>query len=302
MISIDELELDDLLNALPPPPVDTDTAEETKKEEIEAIKFLFIGPVEKDGVIVRENKRHTLISTEARCIPSSAKNRGVLLKLNCTLSTTTVYRSPIYIQKSGLHYPVKTSICCWWCRSKFTTQPIGIPSERTTRGAYVCVGNYCSFECCLAGANDSKSRRLQLFAGTNLCIMRKLISGKKLSAPLYPAPHWSALKSYGGRMTLKEFRSGVQCVTAIPENLRLFPVGFNIFAEKRKIATKRPRTTNLVHDANNLKKLCAPKKKKNKLYKTNFSHTKLTLMVPKSKTRKLRMKTAKKKKKIRMTI
>ena len=304
MIAFDDLELDKLLDALPPPPEDNtpcpDAEPESDAEDAPTVPFLFIGPVHQDYVIVvpLDDKQHELISSKASCIPHSSRNKRVLLELNCKLSNTTCYRSPMYIDKNGEAYPKRTSIFCWWCRHGFKTQPIGIPTERTARGTFVCFGNYCSFECAMAAVNASKSQRIKLFGGTIICLMRKQIAGSKLSAPLYPAPHWACLKRYGGKMTIEEFRKNNQTIKTIPEHLRLYPVGFNGFGEKRKMETSRkPRSKNLLFDPS-IKKLAKPHKKAQKLYKTNFSSAKLKLRKVGSKTKNLPMKRKKKKKTI----
>ena len=126
-----------------------------------------------------------------------------------------------------------------------------------------------------------------------MVLMRKAIEKISLETPLYPAPHWSTLKEYGGKSTIKEFRKNLTKVRVIPENLRLYPVGFNVFNEKRKtILNRKPRKRNIVFDV----KERMPSKKANKLYKTNFSHVKLKLKKVGSKTKKLNQNQKKRKK------
>ena len=288
---MDFSKLDNLLESLPPPPKPTFVSIPTKT------KFLFIGPPHKDedAIYALEDKNHRLVSEHAKNIPSTSWNSSVLIGLNMKLSNIEVKRSPRYIMKSGSEYPKSTHIHCYWCRHGFKTQPIGIPYRRSiSKKDYSCFGNYCSFECAMAGSTDTQSSQLRLFAGSLLCLMRKNINKIPLKVPLQRAPHWSSLRAYGGYLTIEEFRSGLTTVRAIPEFLRLFPVGYNLFRESRKVnRCNRPRSTaSLFEQARARSKIMKKGKKKN--YKTNFSHIKLKLKKKGCKNSKLLYKAPKK--------
>lgn len=285
------MDLLDFLDELPPPPP---VNEDDDDENLEIDVFDFIGPPEADVKAKYELKdpRHELISGKARSIPQSSRNQKVLLELNMKLSNASIMRSPSYINKNGESYPKTTDIKCWWCRNTFKTQPIGIPFKRSkNKNEFVCSGNFCSFECAMAAANDSHSRKLKLFAGSLLCLMRKAILKISLETPLLSAPHWSALREYGGFMSIEEFRENKTTVRAVPENLRLFPIGFNIFSSKRKIdkTTKPARKTNLIFEAKKRAKIAKKSKNAPRFFKTNFSATKIKLKRSSGKTKRLNL-------------
>ena len=287
---LDFSKLDDLLDALPPPPV-------VRAAVPTATRFLFIGEAKPDPVAVYEDLSHKAVSEQAKQIPSTAWNAGVLIGLNMKLSRKVVQRSPRYIDNNGEEYPKSTSVHCWWCRAGFKTRPIGIP-YRHVRGknAFTCFGNFCSFECSLASSIESQSVQIRMFSGSLLLKMRKATSGIRLSVPLRAAPHWASLKTYGGYLSLAQFRRNNTRVRAIPENLRLYPVGYNLFDEQRKVnRVGAKRTTASIFDEQK-KRSKIQKKSKKTNYKTNFSHVKLKLKKKQSSTSKLSYKAPKKSK------
>jgi len=285
--------LDSLLAALPPPPSVSASAPATRT------RFLFVGPPRADPVAVYplRDENHERISKHAKSIPTTAWKASVLIGLNMKLSKLGVVRSPKYIARNGDEFPETTDIRCWWCRNQFKTRPIGIPFKRVKGvNEFLCFGNFCSFECALAGSTESGSMRMRMFAGSYLCLMRRDIAGIPLAEPLRPAPHWSALKEYGGHLTLDEFRAGQTQVRAIPENIRLFPVGYNLFEECRRVNRrgKRKTTSSLFEDAKKRSSIMKKKKGGPTFYKTNFSHIKLKLTKKKGKNSKLKFSAPKK--------
>lgn len=288
---MDIAKLDALLKALPPPP--------TVRTLVSVTRFEFLGPATRDkkAVYALKDHNHDLVSKHASKIPSGSWNSSVLIGLNMKLSKIGVTRSPSYITQDGMRFPKSTKVHCYWCRHPFKTQPIGIPYRRLKgKNIYTCFGNYCSYECAMAGSVETRSVQVQMFAGSLLTLMRKQITGIPLASPLRRAPHWSALKAYGGTMSISEFRNHVSSVRAIPENLRLFPVGYNLFQENRKVnrAAKKRSTTTLFEEARKRSKIMA--KGKNKNYKTNFSHVKLRLKKKSTKNSKLTYRAPKKSK------
>ena len=287
---IDFSKLDELLDALPPPPKPVKCLP-TKT------RFPFIGEVVPDPKAVYPAEKHALISSATKNLPTTSWNPGVLLGINMKLSKIRVRRSPQFIMRNGEGFPKRTKVHCWWCRHPFSSQPIGIPYRRNKgKATYVCFGNFCSFECAAAFSVESRSVQINVFAGSLLCLMRKDILKIPLSVALRKAPHWASLKAYGGHLSIEEFRSGKTTVRAIPENLRLFPVGFNLFEETRKVnrAAKKRTTSSLFDDAKKRSKIM--KKGKTKHYRTNFSHVKLKLKKKSSKNTKLSFKAPKKSK------
>lgn len=286
--------LDNLLKALPPPP---DAGVMSMPSHT---VFMFVGEAVRDAkaVYALKDENHDLVSSHAKSIPSSSWNAGVLTKLNMSLNKTHVVRSPSYIMKNGEAFPKSTKLLCWWCRHGFKTQPIGIPYRKIEgKQQYSCSGNYCSYECAMAGSVEARSIRTSMFAGSLLCLMRKHINGIALKVPLIRAPHWSSLKAYGGNLTIKQFRANTTSVRAIPEHLRLFPVGFNLFTENRKVNrnTKKRLKASLFDEAKKRSKIMK-KNPKNKNYKTNFSNAKLKFKKKQAVTKNLSYRAPKKSK------
>lgn len=70
------------------------------------------------------------------------------------------------------------------------------------------------------------------FCGSLLIKMRKVIDKINYVEPLDSSPHWSTLKSFGGFLSLSSFRNFASMsyrLHAIPEQMRCFLYGFNIF-------------------------------------------------------------------------
>jgi len=99
-----------------------------------------------------------------------------------------------------------SNLLCWWCVHSLPQRPcIHMPIKYDSRrDSFECIGNFCSWPCAKAYANDLNSPRqgeYQMF----LALMRKKAYGK--SVPCWPAPKRWALKCFGGAMSIEEFRA-----------------------------------------------------------------------------------------------
>ncbi len=125
--------------------------------------------------------------------------------------------------------PIYTSKPCWWCRHSFATCPIGLPIEyyphesssrkkiaRETaltkanlsldrNDFFITDGLFCSFPCCKAYYNDCRDEIKYRESLTLILVLyTKLVNHTPQTIP--EAPHWKLLKSYGGHLTIDEFR------------------------------------------------------------------------------------------------
>lgn len=93
-------------------------------------------------------------------------------------------------------------INCWWCCNVFETIPIQLP-HAYIEGCFHVTGNFCSFNCCLS--YNYSLRDLQHVNRTSLInLMYKVICGS--DRRLIPAPPKELLVSFGGFLTIDQFR------------------------------------------------------------------------------------------------
>lgn len=117
---------------------------------------------------------------------------------------------------SGVCGPAKTpseqvgegsdDLICWWCVHSLPQLPcFHLPVKYDDkRCRFTTTGNFCTWECMKAYANDmstSRSGEIQSF----IALMRMKAYGKYMQ--LYAAPKRHALKVFGGTLTIDEFRS-----------------------------------------------------------------------------------------------
>lgn len=102
-------------------------------------------------------------------------------------------------------WPQKVDINCWWCKSKFDTIPCAIP-ESKNKCEYQVYGCFCSFNCCLAYIYDendyNKWDKIMLLKEMSIKMGHQLELNKF-------SPSWKLLKSFGGILTVEQFRTGV---------------------------------------------------------------------------------------------
>jgi len=107
-------------------------------------------------------------------------------------------------------------------KSKIATQ---------TRTFYVTDGVFCSFNCCLSFIHDEHTT--PLYSNSEHLLMQIYTDLFGSSArPILPAPSWRLLRSYGGIMTIDEFRKSFYKIDYKDTNnvvlpvIRSKPVGF----------------------------------------------------------------------------
>jgi len=248
------------LDFLPPPPsVDTILAEPARKtrgptrQTIASLEQLIVDDVVDDEAIepVAQDPNSDEERTRNIMHARNSRNEAVLMKVSMEESRVNIRVVPTMLKRNGRRYPEKcATISCWWCKSRFSTRPIGCPYKfcRNTK-IYRCEGFFCSYSCAKA-YGISCGRESMRFCGSLLVKLRKEIDGVAVIEPMDSAPHWSALKSFGGYMSLETFR-GLQKMSyrikAIPENLKCFAYGFNLFTHENK-SDRTVRTFKVLRD------------------------------------------------------
>jgi hypothetical protein len=146
--------------------------------------------------------------------------------------------------ETGGPMPVSTTKPCWWCRTTFTTRPIGCPllysvatgiekerfekhltlnnwsnrlrtdeegegreglDHRHQNDFFEVEGVFCSFCCCKSYVLDQRSNPKYK---ESLALLGQLFQFYHGVAPDFPrAPSWKLLKEFGGHLTVKEFRA-----------------------------------------------------------------------------------------------
>lgn len=102
---------------------------------------------------------------------------------------------------------------------------------------YTTDGIFCSFNCCKAYIKDNKHNNMYEQSDNLLIKLYKdMHNGKNDNIKINPAPHWRLLKTYGGYLTIEQFRENFNKCTydfqGLINNKSLFkPVGM-LFEEK----------------------------------------------------------------------
>lgn len=133
------------------------------------------------------------------CVPLIIKktdDRGTYVRVvpECTLAAWETW-------------PERTDVLCWNCCHGFTTRPVPLPVDYDERrDAFHVMGNFCSWACAKAYSRDyvtsGSNRGTQAMA---LALLRKRVT--KDSSPIVAAPPRILLKSFGGHMTIDEYRT-----------------------------------------------------------------------------------------------
>lgn len=104
-------------------------------------------------------------------------------------------------------WPVRTDTLCWHCCHGFDTQPIPIPIAYDDRkDTFTVSGVFCSFACGKAYNLDDRGGGYR--RGINAVLItafRKRCTG--ILGPIKMAPPRMLLKSFGGSMTIDDFRN-----------------------------------------------------------------------------------------------
>ncbi len=120
------------------------------------------------------------------------------------------------------------SLSCWWCRHPIPENllPIGCPikyhkSVGSSREYFDTEGFFCSFNCVVAYNNDvcQTNIRYRETGGLIYLLYKKIFDHYPYQMNIKPALSWKVLKSYGGEMSIHEYRNTFQKVENVSENV-----------------------------------------------------------------------------------
>ena len=111
---------------------------------------------------------------------------------------------PRLFDERGVPWSARTEKYCWWCCHSFFSIPVGIP-VRIHLGNYYLSGNFCGFSCCHAYLKKQNSHGHDVYI-VHLKQLFSEVSSAQLTTALSP----TAIISFGGGLTIAEFRGGAQ--------------------------------------------------------------------------------------------
>lgn len=102
-------------------------------------------------------------------------------------------------------WPKKTDIACWHCCHAFESPPVGIPIHSVHKTKKL-MGNFCSFNCAYAWALDQANHHADYQAACRVKAFARDYFGID-PGKICRAPDRLALQTFGGNMSIDEFRS-----------------------------------------------------------------------------------------------
>lgn len=110
--------------------------------------------------------------------------------------------------------PNQTNIHCFWCKHSFTSNPIGCPIDYKNN-TYITDGVFCSFNCCLSFIHEHQTQNIYQKSHKLLINMFKTCFD---TVKIEPAPSWRVLKTFGGHLTIDDFRNQFYKTEYIPND------------------------------------------------------------------------------------
>lgn len=100
-------------------------------------------------------------------------------------------------------WPQETEVLCWWCCHPFKTPPAFIPTQfDSINKRYKITGNFCTWNCAksyLFGEKEFQNRQSKH-------LFTRLLLTLKIPYDIKPAPPRLTLKTFGGPLSIEEFR------------------------------------------------------------------------------------------------
>jgi len=110
-------------------------------------------------------------------------------------------------------WPTKTDVHCWWCCHAFDTQPVPLPIHYDDRtNAFTTHGMFCSFSCAKAYSIRLNATKSPMYSELLYMLYKRSVPRSERGPPgmgIRCAPDRSALKVFGGDMTIEDFRKGL---------------------------------------------------------------------------------------------
>jgi hypothetical protein len=113
----------------------------------------------------------------------------------------------LYMKDHGLmEVPDETEVACFWCAHQFESRPVFIPYDEK-KGVWHVYGNFCSPECALAHCLDEKEDTHMRWE--KIALLHRLYA-PVVGGRIYPAPSRLVLKTFGGALTIEDYRATVR--------------------------------------------------------------------------------------------
>ena len=114
---------------------------------------------------------------------------------------------PVQIKKKKVQekgsWPLRTKICCWWCVHTFDTVPCPtIKRYNSKNQTYHVEGVFCSWNCAKAYIIKNKKSHITSL-GLQTFLHQKF---QKKTSRIKPSPSMHILKTFGGDLTIEEYR------------------------------------------------------------------------------------------------
>lgn len=179
--------------------------------------------------------------------------------------------------------PDRNGGTCWWCTEPFEGLCHGCPIRyHANDDRMLLEGVFCSWNCALAygrvylrgvlGTNtrhyiavlqrrmrDAEPDRKAMTeaeyeAGVKQRLGKLRDDVSTTHTPMDAAPHWSALKKFGGNLTIEEFRNmhaPDRRVSSYPQHMHIMPLGWASYSESLVEAAVTPLTVGMRDDVRN---------------------------------------------------
>jgi hypothetical protein len=111
---------------------------------------------------------------------------------------------------------------CWHCCHPFDTVPASIPMHRTENRVWAMKGVFCGFECAKRYVLDMRLHN----SAAVLFQLKRIASDFGVVDPIRSAPPRAMLRSFGGTMSLDEFRGCNQVLYTVETPFYRYGMGF----------------------------------------------------------------------------
>jgi hypothetical protein len=190
----------------------------------------FIGGRKKKEIVSKEDKiksdiKNITTNLQQLGISNEQKNNNIESFISSEKIKVKLYSSLKDLSKNLI--PEKTHIHCWWCKHSIPDcyHPIGCPIKfnsetKITQEYFDTDGIFCSFNCCLAYANDLSiyNIRYRESGALILLLYKKIFNQSPFKGSLKAAPDWRLLKMFGGILSIDEFRNSFQTLNNLNIN------------------------------------------------------------------------------------
>jgi hypothetical protein len=106
-------------------------------------------------------------------------------------------------------------VCCWHCKHHLPQKvyPLSLPMMFNNKlQRFEGEGVFCSFNCMLSYSREYSNNKYRDCGGL-ICLLYKKIFGKNINlSQISCAPNWRMLESFGGPLSIEEFRKTFQVV------------------------------------------------------------------------------------------